>query len=443
MLKKFSKFLLIMLVMFVLSSSSLICFADENSTLTTTTTGTNEGAESTDDTTSTQIETHDGDLYLFGNNIVMDKYVNGNVFILGNDILITGKVNGNLFVMGNNVKFDASIVRYSIFVCANSVYYNAGCGSEYDYGNLYVAALDFESTYNSYVTGDFKSIASSIILKSAVYRDVDLICNTVDFGEGEDIPAINGNLNYTANKEATIPEGVFMGTGTANYTAKLDFTNIESLFDILIGFGACIVTALALYIILNKLTPKFVEKVCANKFSFISLLKSFGIGLATIGITLIFLILLAGTMVGISLAVILALVFAILYIIAVPMLTIKITNTLKPALKIEKTSMFYLVIVLVSIILHGITLIPFVGGLLGLIINITAIGLIVTVFLPHKELSEEEKLALQEAKKLAKENKAKKKQEKIESKTNKKDKSSKTKNDKKQAKEVKKNKKKN
>ncbi len=421
MLKRFSKFLLIMLVMFVVSSSCFTCFADETHDHEHTNTTSTTETDTNNETTSTEEEMHEGDLYIFDNNIVMDKYVDGNVFLFGNDIEITGRVNGNLFVFGNNVKFDKSVVRYSIFVCANSVYYNGGCGTDYDYGNLYVTASKFEGTYSSFVTGDLKCVASTIILKSAIYRDVDLICSNVNFGEGEDIPIICGNLNYTANNELIIPENVMAGEGNITYTATYDFTNVESIFDTLIGFGTCILTALALYIILNKLAPKFVEKVNNNKFSVLSLLKAFGIGLATISIVSIFIVLLAGTMVGVSLAVILALLFAILCIIATPILTIKITNTLKPVLKIEKTSIFYLVIVLVSIILHGITLIPFVGGLLGLIINITAIGLIVTAYLPHKELSDEKKLALEEAKKQAKENKEKRKQEKLEAKANKKE----------------------
>lgn len=410
MLKRFSKFLLIVLVVFVLLSYSLISFAEEaHNHEHTTTTGT------TDSTTSAVIETHKGDLYIFDNNIVMDKYVDGNVFLLGNNIEITGRVNGNLFVLGNNVKFNESIVRYSIFACANSIYYNGGSGTSSDYGNLYVAASKFETTYSSYVTGDIKSVASSIILKSAIYRDVDLICNNVSFGENTDIPVIYGNLNYTANKEVTIPENILLGNGTVNFTSNY---NVE---DILIGFVTCIVTVLALYIILNKLTPKFIKKVNNNKFSVISLLKAFGIGLATIAVVTIFIILLVGTMIGISLAFILALLFATLCIIATPILAVKITHALKPALKIEKSSIFYLVIVLISIMLHGITLIPFAGGILGLIINITAIGLIVTVFLPHKELTNEEKLALDENKKQAKENKEKRKQEKLEAKAIKKE----------------------
>ena len=412
MLKRFSRFLLlILLVMFIVSSSSLICFADEVD---------DHEHEHSSTEGLTEEEIHSGDLYVFDNTIVMDKYVDGNVFLFGNNIEITGKVNGNLFVLGNNVKFNESIVRYSIFVCANSVYYNGGCGTSSDYGNLYIAASNFESTYNSYVTGDIKSVASSVILKSAVYRDVDLICRNVNFGEGEDIPVIYGNLNYASNREVNIPEGVIGGEGNVNYTSTYN------LKDILIGFGTCIVTILSLYMILNKLTPKFIEKVYNNKFSILSILKAFGIGLATTAIVAIFIILLAGTIVGVSLSIILTLLFTILCIIATPLLIIKITNILKETLKIEKTAIFYLVISLVSIVFYGINLIPLVGIILGLAINTTALGLIITIYLPHKEITEEEKLALEEVKKQSKENKEKRKEEKRKTKNAKKEEKLKT-----------------
>jgi len=415
MLKKLSKILLLVLLIFVVSSSSLICLADEDHEHSTDTVGTTETTTTGNETASTETKTHIGDLYLFDNDIIMDKYVDGNVFLFGNNIEITGRVNGNLFVFGNNVKFNESVVRYSIFVCANSVYYNGGCGTEYDYGNLYVAASNFESTYNSYVTGDLKSVASSTILKSAVYRDVDLICNDINFGEGEDIPMINGNIRYTAKNEVNMPEGVMAGNGSITYTSlwEANYSNF-SVVETLIAFATCIVTTLAIYILLNKLTPKFAGKASSQKFSVLGLLKAFGIGIATILVISIFFILLLLTSVGIKLSLLLALLFAILCLISVPVLAISITTTLKPILKIEKNTMFYLVLSLVSVVLYGITFIPFVGTLLGFIISVTSIGLIVNIFLPHKELSDEEKAALEIIKKQNKEDKEKRKQEKRE-----------------------------
>lgn len=427
MLKKFSKILLLLLLVFVISSSSLICLADEDRELENVVTApeTNEKTDTTDDeSASTTPEIHNGDLYLLGNDIIMDQFVDGNVFILANNAKITGQVNGNLYVLANQVNFDGALIRYSMFICANNVYY--ANGGTYD-SDVYIAANTLETTYSSYAARDFKVLASDVTLKSAVGRDADIICNALNLGEGSDISAIYGDLRYTSNDQIVIPGGAVQGSVTYS---KQYMGN--SITGILMGFGTCIVTVLALFIILNKLTPNFIQNVSDDKFSILKVLKAFGLGLATIAVVAIFVILLVGTGVGILLAVLLALLFAILYIIAVPTLVIKITNSLKPVLKLEKEYMFLLVLALVSTILYGITLIPFVGIIFNLLMKVTAVGLIVNLFLPHKEIiEEEEKVVLEESEKLAKENKEKIKKEKLEAKANKKQENDKVKSEKK------------
>lgn len=404
MSKKISKLLLALLLIIVTVSSFSMCFATEAAV----TSETKQEAS----TETTEEEIYSGDLYLFDNNIVMDKLVDGNVFIFGSNVEITGQVNGNLFVFANTVSFNESYVRYSIFACANSIYYNGACN------DLYVATTDLEMTYDSYVVRDLKVVGSNVILKAAIGRDVDLISNTVDFGEGEKIPVVYGNLRYSANRELEIPEGVINGDGSVTYTkpSELNTDSLSSISNTLIGFATCILTVLIIYTITKKLTPSFNEKLSNMKLSVVGLLKDFGLGLASIILVSIVFILLLITTIGAKLSIILVLLYATLCLVAVPALTIVITYVLKPLLKIEKTSIFCLILALVSVVLHGITLIPFVGGALGFIIKMIAIGLLIDMYIPHKELTDEEKIAIEEAKKQAKENKDKIKQEKLESK---------------------------
>jgi len=419
MSKKISKLLLAILLIIVTISSFSVCFADidgEKTKAVTTSEGeavtTSETGEETTTDTTTEEEIYNGDLYIFDNDIVMDKLVDGNVFIFGSNVEITGQVNGNLFVFADTVSFNESYVRYSIFACANSVYYNGACN------DLYAATSNLEMTYDSYIVRDLKSVTSNAIFKAAVGRDVDLICNTVDFGEGENIPIVYGNLRYTANNEVEIPEGVISGEGSVTYTkpSELDNNSAQTITDILIGFATCILTVLIIYIITKKLTPSFNEKLSNIKLSVVGLLKAFGLGLASIILVSIVFILLLITAIGSKLSIILVVLYAALCLVAVPALTIVITYVLKPAFKIEKTSMFCLILALVSVILHGITLIPFVGGTLGFVIKMVAIGLLINIYLPHKELTDEEKAAIEESKKQAKENREKRKQEKLEAK---------------------------
>lgn len=409
MSKKISKLLLTLLLIIVTVSSFSVCFAEVGGDTTKSVTTTSENEEAT---TSTEDEIYNGDLYLFDNDVVMNKLVDGNVFIFGNNVEITGQINGNLFVFANNLKFNQCYVRYSVFACASSVYYNGACN------DLYVASGNLEMTYDSYVVRDVKAVSSDVIFKAAVGRDVDLSCGTVNFGETGSASIIYGNLRYSANSEATIPEGIMGGNGTTTYTKPSEFSKntAENAVDILVGFLTCILTVLVIYVLTKKFTPKFAEKLANKKLSILQLLKSFGIGLLSAILFSILFIILLMTSIGLKLAFILALLFATICLISVPTLTIVITNALKPAFKIEKTSMFYLILVLVSVVLYGITLIPFVGGLLSFIISFTALGMLIDMFIPHKELSDEEKAVIEEAKKQAIADREKRKQEKLEAK---------------------------
>ena len=405
MSKKFSKILLttLLLVMVMLSSIS-VCFATEEQ-VDNTTTETAENSEASDTTTEQQ-EIYSGDLYLFDSDVTLDKLVDGNVFIIADNVEIKGQVNGNLFVLANSINFNECYVRYSIFACANSVYYNGACN------DLYVAASsNLEMTYDSYVVRDVKALSSNVIFKSAIGRDVDLSCKKVDFGEGDNVPIIYGNLRYSANSEATIPEGVISGDGSATFTPAA-VQKTTSVKNIVIGFLTAIVTVLVVYSLAKVFAPGFVEKLSNTKVSLLGLLKALAIGLVSLVVVGIVSIIVLATFIGSKLVFILLALYVLLFILAVPTFTVVVTNTLKPVLKVDKTSMYYLVLVLVSVILYGVTLIPFVGMYLSIIITLLGLGTLIDMFLPKKELSEAEIAVLEEAKKLANERREAAKQEK-------------------------------
>ena len=412
MLKKFSKLLFLLFIILTVSSLS-ICYSTDVAPIAETETN-NQAVATSDTETSTKIEEHKDDLYIIDSNVVIDNIVYGNVYAIGNTVEITGQIEGNLFVIANTLKIDSSVskggyIGGSIYACANNIYYNGA--STY----LYSISNKLEMTYDSYVIRDVKSRAENLIIKSAVGRNANLIANAIDFGEGENIPIFYGTLNYSSPTEINIPDNVVSNKDTQiNYT-KLSAT-ASSIYDVILDFGTVILTVIALYIIFNKITPSFINKISTNIISIKNTLKSFVIGLITILIAIFFALLLLLTVVGAKLAFILLLIFAVLCLVSVPALSIAITKVLQPALKLEKDSKFVLVLALVSIVLYGLTLIPFAGIVLNLIIKVTAIGLIVSNYLPHKELTDEEKAQKAEAKKLAKEEKEKRKQEKLEAK---------------------------
>ena len=415
MVKKNLKLLALLLAIVTIISSFSICFADEENS-----SAENDITPISDDTTTTATSddnnknVYEGDLYLFESNVTMDKLVDGNVYIFGNNVTVTGQVNGNLFVMGNNIKLDQCYIRYSIYALGNSIYYNGACN------DIYALAKKLEFTYDSYVVRDVKAAANSTVFQSAIGRDVDLKTSSVNFGSDDKVPLIYGNLRYSADNEKALADGVVEGETT--YTSNNIFASNksvgENILSIVSAFLLVVVTSLVIYALLNKFNPECIKKL---NYSPISLLKAFGIGLLTIVAGALIALVLFITSIGAKLGLIVSALLVLLGLLSTPIVAILVTNLLKPVIKAEKAIMYYIVLALVSIILYGLTLIPFVGGLISFIIIALGYGLIVRNFVPEKELTPEE-LAAKEDKKQAKLTaKAEKKEAKLAAKAEKKE----------------------
>ena len=416
MIRKNLKLLLIVLIMLMITFSIFSPVVLATNTVTNAETPVTSNVvenndEATTDENSQEKEIHNGDLYLFESKVIMDKLVDGNVFIFGQDVEITGQINGSLFVIADKLTFDNCYVRYSVFAYADSVYYNGACN------DLYVASKDIEMTYDSYVVRDLKALSSILKFKAAVGRDADLYFNSIELGEGEDIPIIYGNLRYKSPSEIEFPEGVITENGSISYTdAKSNNVSTPSVFELINNFLSCIITVITIYLIIRLFMPKQAEKLNNQKLSISKLLKCFLIGILSFVITATLSIILLFSIIGAKLTVIFVLLFVLICLIATPVFAIIITNTLKPLLKLDKKPVFYLVLVLVSIVLYGVTLLPYVGNLFSFLLTTTSIGMLINLGIPHKELTDEEKAIIEEKKKQAKEEKEKRKQEKLDNK---------------------------
>ena len=384
MLKKFSKLLILLLVILTICSFSF-CYATDAVTTSETATQTTDVSESTAN------NIHYGNLYLVGTDVVVDKIVYGSVFVIGNTVEITGQIENDLYVIANTLKVDSSVnkgglIQGNIYAIANSIDFNGVCNY------LYSISTKINTTYESCVYGNAKIITSNATILSAIVRDLELLCTKASFSENEQPAVIYGNLTYASINDIEIPEGIV--SKDIIHKGFISTLHNYSLKNIIIGIVSAIVTVLALYFVLNKFTPNFVEKINSKKLSAINLLKAFGIGLASIILVLLVSLILLVTFVGAKLAIILVLLYIVLCFISVPALSIAIAKALKPVLKVEKTIIFLLVLSAVSIVLYGLTLIPFAGIVLSFIIKVTAIGLIIySYLLHHKELTDEEKIA--------------------------------------------------
>lgn len=365
---------------------------------TSDTVANSEGSEtSTDENQNNEnssqpnIEEVSGDLYLFDNNIEMNKYVDGSVFLFGKKVKVTGQVNGNLFVFADSVEFDNCYVRSSIFVCANDIVYNG-------YSNdLYATAQKLNMTFDSYVIRDAKISASEVTIKSAIGRDLDLSAKNVDFGSKalksdetntdensensedsetvDDVPIIYGNLRYSAKESLDLKDGIVEGEVTYKKATSVSGAKVS---DVIFYLLKAVVTAIVVFLLLNKFASNFVNEL-SNK-SWKNVLLALGVGLVSMIAVAIVSSILVLTKVGAILGIVLISILVLLALISTSIVDIYVTKLICNSAKLDKKLYEYLILVGVALLIAAIKYIPYAGSILSLLIIAVGIGLLIYTF---------------------------------------------------------------
>lgn len=386
MSKTKSKILCVLLLVFVLVSS--YCYAtveprtsEPETTSEEKTTAISEGEQTP--TTPDQSNWTNGDLFLCQDKVTVSNVVDGNAFVIGKEVTITGEIGGDLFVIADKLNLEGGYVYSSIFACANEIVIN---GVVYD---IYAVCNNFTLENNGFVYRNMNVTASSINLLGKVRRDAFVSTPSIQFAENTDT-VIYGNLHYSNSSEISIPEGSV--GGEVNFT-KTDMKSVKTvgatiasrLFDLV---KTLLLTFVATLVLL-WLTPKFIERVGNSGVakSFISL----GIGIATPFAFVIASVLLILSTVGISVFVCGLFAFIALAFIGTTMASIFFGKLFTKLLKMKGNVKFILFTLLSTFVIWAISLIPVIGGFVGLMISLFGIGITLVNMVWKKEKVEEVK----------------------------------------------------
>lgn len=372
MLKNKSKILTIFIVMLLLFST--FCYATTETPTTTAVDETTESEEistTEEGTVSSNLEYVTDDLYLFGDNVVMDKAVDGNAFIFGKNVEITGAVNGSLYVFGDVVNFKpASYVVKSIFVCANEVNFDAR--SE----DLYAACNTLNMSYDAIIYRDLRVGCNTLNFASAVGRNAFVSCNNFNFvTEGEEVGLIYGNLSYSTGTELELSKEFV--NGTVSYkpinTEKETETIQEIIIDKLIDLGSTLLFTLLIYFMIKFITSKFFEK--SSSYISANTLAAAGIGAIAIILIPVICIVLLFTPVTLGISFFILTLYILSIILSMPIISVCVANKLIEKLKTNKY-VNILILVLTIAVIWGLTQIPAIGTLISFIYAIVGLGII-------------------------------------------------------------------
>ena len=385
MLKKKTKFIVLVLAFLLIFST--FSFATDTVTPTSEVPGDNARTEGEVPNENTNPDTHqhleediyNGDLYLFDNDITMDKLVDGNVFLFGKNIKVTGQVNGCLFAFGDNVTFEeSSYIIQSIYVMANKLTLN---GSAND---LYACANKIDASNSCFIIRDMRVAANSFNFSGGVGRDAFVGANNFYFDQTVDKSAlIYGNLTYYSSNELSLGPDFVQGDISYNKEAN-DNSVATIIIQKVIILCNSILYVLVVFLLCLWLAPKFLSQI--NTYMNVgNCAKAFGIGLLSIVIGIASGFILLFTVVGIPVGIATILLTILLVSIATAITSISITYKLKEKFAYSKNYMTYLTLIGIVFVIWALKLIPYVGIAISFVVTSIGVGIVVNYIFTKKE----------------------------------------------------------
>jgi hypothetical protein len=328
-----------------------------------------------------------------------DEVIDDDLFIAGEAVIIKGRVNGNLFVSGGIVTIDGAIQK-DIYAAAGQITVSGSIGDDAVIAggeinlksatigqSLIIAGgqviIDPGSVINDsliFAAGDFNSqaqVGNSVMGGGGLVTYGGSLNKPSYIGAGELVLTnnshINADLTYSADQEVTIDQG-------ASVSAQLKRVNpgVDRQFDqeiarwlsgvwltvTIISYIAALLVGILLLYFLPKTSQSIAEQIDQKPLS------SFVYGLLLVILIPIFIITVMITIVGFPLGLIVAAGFFLVIYLARIYMAIVIGNRLFSQTRLNPS----LLLALGLAVLYAATVIPFVGGILKIIIICLTLG---------------------------------------------------------------------
>ncbi len=288
--------------------------------------------------------TVDGSVYVAGQNVTINGTVTGNVQAAGSRVVVNGKVKGALYGAGSEVSISKeAIVQNGAILTGSVVELNGSVGNQ-------------------------TIIAGSIIrVNGSVDGNLTLRGSQADLGSDA---KVNGNLKYNQTMKITIANdkgitGAVVKTQDTQQAPSLT----DRLRDILLGLVVSLITGLVLILVLPLSSRGIATEMTKHPF------RSFFVGIAFVIFVPVVAILLLISFFGIQLAVLLGLGYAAVLLVGELFVALCIGNaiTRPKAVNLPALATSF---ILGLIILTALKLIPYLGGIVGIVVFLVGAGAI-------------------------------------------------------------------
>lgn len=302
----------------------------------------------------------DGDVICAGQTISIDANIGGNLRVAGSSIDIAGNIARNAMVFGSNIITEASsTVGWDMMVGSVLAELRGKIGRDLDGGSAQMI-IDGQIGKNVKL-----SLDNNYKIKNSQTNKAESVLTIAKAAN------IGGELNYTANNEATIEKGAKINGKTIHNTpSPIKSTDHKTAYGTwVMAKIISIFSALLISLIMLTLWRKEIKTITEKMLNKIA--PSIGWGFALFFLTPIAAILLIITIVGIPLAAILFVFWLLAMYIGKIIAAIMIGRSLLGKIKDENLIWSMIVGIIASWIIFSI---PIIGWLLALIAMWWSIG---------------------------------------------------------------------
>jgi len=345
-----------------------------------------ESATAQDASNATEENFKKGDVYLTGDEVVIDYIIDGNLFVIADKVTINSQIGGDAFVCANSVVVgEQGYIFSNLFAASKDVEIK---GVVYD-----VYSVSNNITISGYIYRDIKVGCDNLNIFGTVGRNAFVSCSNISFtnpnNQSENAEnaitsqgMINGNLEYSSKNQIEMPEGAVVGE-----TKYSEIEKSNNLSSYLIELGAFVVTTIVIWLLLLWLAPKFTEK--SSNLLAKKLLPVIGLGIITPIIFVVVAVALLFLGITANLSVLAMLLLALLAFISSSIFVIAINNVICKKMKIEKKSIVFGILIVSSVVLWLLGLIPIVGSIINIIAVILGFGIITSSLVLKDQVKDE------------------------------------------------------
>ncbi len=321
-------------------------------------------------------EIKNGDVFTIEDSVTIDYPVSGNVYIIAQEVNINSVIDGNIFILASKVNIQSDAYIYSdAYICTEDLTVD---GYIYD---LYSMSSTLTIGQTGYIIRDLSAGCDTFNLEGTIKRTANLSANVLNISS--DTAEIGEDFNYTSSNEISVTADVVGGTVTftqaESENKKVESVALSYLKDVFKTLCYALIAIIVIVFAIPKASKKL-ESQLTTKFW-----PTFGYGTLTLIAVPVAILILFASIFGIWASLLLLFAYIFVFTISASLLSVALGKYI--CTKMNKDSSWFLVLISILLVLAIwiLKLIPFLGVLVSIVVNILGFGLLTTALFPNKK----------------------------------------------------------